>query len=388
MSPRAPWRSPRLRSVLRVARKLTLVLGCVVFVPVLFALVGVGVECGIGRAPSQSTGVAGGPAPAERTRATEGLAGYARGEDQTYLTLPEWYIVYSADEYAAFTAEQSPSRFPYFQAVGQYWESYYDVCAVTRARYPFNTGYHLSLVVIGSSFTVENILRGLYENTFGRLSSWLAFGRVTEEDVYAQQVAAEYGAFIHEIPWYEFPFGARLAGLWRETPLWGRGIIRKWERKIALSVEYGAKAGYGWLIGLGTSGVYSAEDLEIQVWAEGLSEQLLREESEVEIVRVIDDQAAIASLPRYEAFTRLVPRLAARGVRFIEIAGNDQILVTAFAPRDWNRDLEEGRLLFEMPILTRPDRKRVALEVPVGSLHRLLNNLAGQELELEHVYDY
>jgi hypothetical protein len=39
------------------------------------------------------------------------------------VTLPEWYIVYSADEYAAFVKSRAPSRFPYFSAVGQYWRT-------------------------------------------------------------------------------------------------------------------------------------------------------------------------------------------------------------------------------------------------------------------------
>ena len=41
------------------------------------------------------------------------LKNYARSEDQTYLTLPERYIVYSADEYAAFLDGHRPSEFPF-----------------------------------------------------------------------------------------------------------------------------------------------------------------------------------------------------------------------------------------------------------------------------------
>src|SRR6266849_5476745 len=42
----------------------------------------------------------------------------ARSEAQTFLTLPEWYIVYSADEYAAFLERQRPTDFPFFRSVG------------------------------------------------------------------------------------------------------------------------------------------------------------------------------------------------------------------------------------------------------------------------------
>jgi hypothetical protein len=259
---------------------------------------------------------------------------------------------------------------------------------VTREQYPFNSGYHLSLAVIGASFTAENIVKGIYENTIGRFTEWMSTDQLTEEDAYARKVAAEYGTFLHTIPWYEFPFGARLGEMWRTTPLGGPNIVRKWERKLALTLEYGTKALYGWVIRQGTQSVFSAEDLEIQVWAEGVSEEMLRQEPRLRIVKPIDDRAAIVVLPRYEAFTEVVPRLTQQGVRFVEIAGNDDILITVLAPNDWHYDLEDGRTLFTMPILTQPDRQRVAVRVPVQALDRVLAALSDGPATLEHIYDY
>jgi hypothetical protein len=372
-----------LRRALRLVWRVFLLLFAVIFVTILVALGRAGVECrAFGKTPpSQPSARAGGDVTAE-------LKGYARPEDQTYLTLPEWYIVYSSDEYAAFIADNPPSRFPYFGAIGQFWRSYYDVCAVTREQYPFNSGYHLSLAVIGSSFTAENVVKGVYENTIGRLTEWISSSELTEEDAYARKVAAEYGTFLHTIPWYEFPFGERLGEMWRTTPLWGSNPIRKWERKVAISLEYGTKALYGWLIRRGTQSVYSAEDLEIQAWAEGVSPEILRQEPKLRVVKPIDGRAAIVVLPRYEAFTEIVPRVTQQGVHFVEIAGNDDILITVLAPRDWHYDLEDGRVLFTMPILTQPDRQRVAIRVPVQALDRVLAALSDGAATLEHIYDY
>ena len=116
------------------------------------------------------------PISPEREAIIAQLSDYPRLEEQSYLTLPEWYIVYSADEYAAFITKNRPSQFPYFQAIGQYWGSYYGMCAVTRGRSPFNSGYHLALAVIGTSFTVENLLKGVYENSIG----WLTEAQVSD----------------------------------------------------------------------------------------------------------------------------------------------------------------------------------------------------------------
>jgi hypothetical protein len=157
---------------------------------------------------------------------------------------------------------------------------------------------------------------------------------------------------------------------------------------VALSLEYGTKALYGWVIKQGTQGVYSAEDLEIQLWAEGVSDAVLKQTPQLRVAKPIDASTAIVVLPRYEAFTQLVPQLARQGVRFVEIAGNDEILVTLIAPRDWAYNLEDGKALFALPIPTQPSRTRVAVQVPVAALDRLLRALDDQDVVLEHIYDY
>jgi len=372
-----------MKRLARALKAAILLFACITILPVVVALVGVGVECRVwgGAATAEE-----GSDPVDPM--TADLSGYARREDQTFLTLPEWYIVYSADEYAAFIAENPPSQFPYFRAIGQYWQTYYDVCASTRDAYSFNGGVHLSLSVIGASFTVENILKGFYENTVGRVTEAISSSALTEEDTLAQAVAEEYGDSLHTVPWYEFPFGAKLKGVWAETGFWGPNVIRKWERKIALSLEYGTKSVYGWLIKQGTKGVYGTQDLEILVWAEGAFEEVVQQYPETRISKSIGPEAAIVSLPRYEAFTQIVPKLARQGVRFVEIAGNDEILITVIAPRRQDFVPGAGTVLFDMPILTHPDRKRVVVNVPVPALHRVLNALNSDTLQLEHIYDY
>src|SRR5689334_1861545 len=95
---------------------------------------------------------------------------HRRGPEQTYLTFPEWFLVFSPAEFAAFTKDHSPSEFPFLGHIGQLWESY---AAVTRAtmddRFAFNGGYHVMIMVIGVSTTVEYAIRSAYETIVGRL---------------------------------------------------------------------------------------------------------------------------------------------------------------------------------------------------------------------------
>ncbi|MEZ4674947.1 MAG: hypothetical protein R2932_11965 [Caldilineaceae bacterium] len=126
-------------------------------------------------------------------------------------------------------------------------------CRTTAGTYEFNGGYHLMLYVIGVSFTVENGLKGIYEGTVGRLTEALSGTEVspglpTAEDALARQYAKEYGDFIHAIPWFDFPYLEKLQQLWTTTGWWGPNPLRKWERKVALSVEFLGKTAYGALI--------------------------------------------------------------------------------------------------------------------------------------------
>jgi len=242
--------------------------------------------------------------------------------------------------------------------------------------------------VIGVSFTMENLVKGGYENTVGRVTEWLSSGEPTAEEIYAQQVAEAYGQFLHTIPWFEFPFPQKLKGLWTETGWWGPNIIRKWERKLALSLEYGVKSIYARLIKGGNEASFEPVDLEIYGWAEGVSDEVLQQEPDLQVISTLDENGVVLVMPRYEAFTLLLPRLAQQGIEFVEIAGNDEIMLTIITAQDWNYDLAAGELLFEMPILSGAQTKRVVINVPVTDLHLVLNDLQEQDTQLEHIYDY
>ena len=97
---------------------------------------------------------------------------HRRTPDQTFLTYPEWFLVFSPDEFATFTATHPAHQFPFFGHLRQFWQAYGSVNKYIFKRYPFNFGYHVMVLVIGGSTTVEYTLRACYENTMGRLS-WI-----------------------------------------------------------------------------------------------------------------------------------------------------------------------------------------------------------------------
>jgi hypothetical protein len=308
---------------------------------------------------------------------------HRRGEDQTYLTFPEWFLVHSPAEYAAFLQHDDPHNFPLMAHVRQLWSSYGSVINATR-KYPFNGEYHVMINVIAASTTVEYGLKAFYENTFGRLSAAARGYQRTPEDEFAAATAQRYVDFIRDRPWYEFSFVDELKALWR-MPFTGGNPLRKWERRFALTSELLVKAGYGRLIEIGTRSSFEVPKPVTAIVVEGTAPDAVKA-TDREILQALPDGRTLMTIPRYERFATHAQALARGGARFVEVAGNrNVILISVLTDRPalpaW------GRAVIEQPYLTRPAWRRVVAEVPIARLHEALLD-SGEHLELEHVYDF
>lgn len=313
-----------------------------------------------------------------------GIEGYYLPEDGTYLTYPEWYIVFAAQENARFLEHNSPSGFAYFGVIDQYWCGYSYMYDEVRNRYPFNSGDHLMDIVIGTSFTTEYAVKGIYENTFGRI--YELFGSQTEEDIFSYQVATSYGNFLPHTPWYDYSFLEKLGDLWTEVPLFGRNPIRKLERRIILSGEYLIKGIYGSIIKYATESTYAPAEERVNLVIEGnLPEDI---DPRIAVIHKTGNQSLL-SLPRYDVFNQVLYKLAENSVDVVEIAGNKEILVTVIAPKDFHYSEDSSVVVvFEQPILTESNKKRIGFKVAVSQLNKLLMSFKFSYIQIEHVFDY
>jgi hypothetical protein len=243
------------------------------------------------------------------------------------------------------------------------------------------------VLVIGTSFTVENAVKGVYEETVGRVFEGIASGSNTAEDRYGAAMAQRYVDFIRVRPWYEYSFLSELKGLWRE-PWWGAHPLRKWERRAILSTEYLVKAQYASVITAGTRAAYGTADTEILVVADGVPEDLLARADQVRMVARLGDGGTVLGLPRYDAFRDAAGKLAAAGAHFRALAGNHEILMTCVVPKSWTLALSSGQVVLSQPILTNPALKRVGVLVQVPALHEVLGEFARRQMPVEHLYDY
>jgi hypothetical protein len=309
-----------------------------------------------------------------------------RPVEDTYYTYPEWLIVGSYEERANFLQHSRlPSDFPYFRSIYQYWHGYCFIRSLTHSRKQSNSGDHLMLVVIGSSFSLEYAIRGAYEYTVGRLSEWSSGNELTDEDAYAARIAREYANFVNRRPFYEFHFAHALKGLWTETSFWGPHALRKFERKGFFTLDYGLQSIYSEILQL-ASHLTNGEPTETYASIDHASESLLREFPHIRKVSDLGHGVYLVSIPRYQEFTELAVALARKNIHFQQIAGNSVIVVTA-VEQGWRDNTPEERILSTEKVLTR-DVERKILECRVSDLHLVLNDINSRGYIVEHVYDY
>jgi len=310
-----------------------------------------------------------------------------RGEEQTFLTFPEWFLVFSPAEYAGFVRTRTPDGFCFWGHIGQFWHGYATVIHELRVQHePKNWGYHVMIVVIGVSTTVEYGIRSAYETTVGRISA-ATTDELTPEDRYGARVAQEYVDFIRIRPWYEFDFLSRLKGLWTQTDLIGPHLLRKWERRYALTTEYLVKAGYGRLINVGTRASYDVPIPTTAVVAEHWP-VCDHPPADVQVLKETASGAALLALPRYEPFRVPVVALAHCGAVFREIAGNRNIILLSTVGATNAAPPPDTQVMMRQPIITRPGNERLVLIVPVDRLAQTLVGLDTDGLALEHIFDY
>jgi hypothetical protein len=289
-----------------------------------------------------------------------------RPADQTFLTYPEWYLVFSPEEQAGYFRKYTASSFPFKAHTAQIWQSYKIVNDQIKDVFPTNTGYHFMIWVIGSSATVEYSIKSLYETLVGRITD--THEVQTAEDQFNATFTQDYVTFIKDRPWYEFDFKSQLKTLWTSTAFFGDHFLRKIERRYILTAELLVKYVYGKLIGLGTKTVY---------------------DEALPTTAVVTAGDSLQYLPRYDRFAAAATALVKKGEVFKEIAGNQSaILLTVLVPADYNTAFDDAQIIFIQPLASDPAQKRLGIATPVTSLHQLLLQIEKEKIRLEHVFDY
>ena len=313
--------------------------------------------------------------------------GYPRKQNNTFFTFPEWYIVYSFEDFARFLDRSSESRFNYLGHILGFWRSFCTINRAVPATGESRFDVKSMIYVIGVSYSAEYAIKGFYENTIGRVTEWIRGATGTPEDDYARAVLQDYAAFLYTVPWYKYPFGEKLHGLMAisaPTP----SAIRTWERDFALGAEYFVKIGYAWLIQKALDASSDDEPRDIMFVVATLPPDTLAKEPRIKPVRILTSEWQLVQAPRYKALTEIIQGLLDLGHGLAEIAGNHEILITVIAPDGAALDVKDTTELFSLGLDARPGFRRAGLRARIERLVDINRDLKARGAEIEHFYDY
>ncbi len=311
---------------------------------------------------------------------------YFRPYDNACLSIPEWFIVYNSLEYSRALSNSTPSSFKYFSAIKEYWKEYSNVNSLLASSTNNNSDYVMVLRVIGISYSFELAVKGVYENTLGRLTEWLAQGKPVYEEKVAAQMNSDYGEFIYDYPWYDFPYGSYFKPLWSrsdDSNLTFGQYIRKIERLVFISLELEVKIAYSKLIAFFTHQKFGVQDDNIYAI----------------ISRDGGKNLELFSAPHYQPFTRALLSemndaiVYGNDFQVLDISGNKKITFSFLIPEgDASSDkiielfrTKEGYFKNDINLIT---KERVHAEVEVINIFSVYKNLREQRLTIDHFYDY
>lgn len=308
---------------------------------------------------------------------------FTRGEANSYLTYPEWHIVYAYEGLANTLKTDDEYAFDYTTSVVGFWRSY---CALNKKANQHGGGEfgtRLVIYTIGASFTLEMAVKAIYEETIGRVFATIRGAQKTPQDSYAAEMALDYATFLQQIPWFKYDFDAANKALWAQPV---DHALRGWERRLALGLEWKAKSAYAAFID-SNAGLAGAPQLRFRSVVKDISPAVLSTIDEVEIVSETPEYTIIET-PRYRKLTRIIIKITELGGNIVEIAGNDDIMLSVIQTASTNTpEFNTGDVLSE---INRDgfNSQRVLIGVKVSDLGKAIQDANENGRKIEHIYDY
>ena len=308
---------------------------------------------------------------------------FRRPEANTYLTYPEWHIVYAYDGLAHVLKTGDEHAFPYLPSVETFWRTACTLTGVADRHGGADWGTRSMIHTIGVSFTAEVLAKAAYEETIGRATAWLRGGRKSPQDEVVLATAADYARFLRQTPWYLYPFRREAQKLW-DAPM--EQQVRGWERRLGIGLELQLKAAYARALAGAVSATGEAPQVIHSIVSE-LDAGALEDISGVRVVRTLGADIEIET-PRYAHFTAILFEIARRGGSIREIAGNNEVMVSLTVA-----DGSQKSAVRHGTILLRLQRdgiagERLLVNVRMPELAALLKTYPRGDPGLEHVFDY
>ncbi|MEE9387135.1 MAG: hypothetical protein V3U96_00870 [Paracoccaceae bacterium] len=299
---------------------------------------------------------------------------WQRAESRSLMTYPEWHIVHAYDDYARVIRGGNPHEYGYLSSIGGFWSS---LCALSKASGPHGgfSSSKATIYTIGVSFTAELAMKAAYEETLGRIATWVRGPDHSPLDDLSAGQAAEYARFLQQVPWYQWDFSSDIAALNAART----DSFRDRERAIALGLEFGAKAKYAGVIAAAVASV-GVDQLTLRMIISDIERPALAALDGVQIIAT-HPQGIEIETPRYRVLTHILDELARDGASFVEVAGNDDIMLTAISDAPYPGALHSFKRQGYGDF-------RHLISLKVTDLADTLRSFDTGPITLEHIHDY
>jgi len=316
---------------------------------------------------------------------------------QTYLTAPEWQNVRAAQRYAAFLETEPAYRYPYFREIGSFWKVYGNSWQSAQKESGFwNVAlaeYNFMNLFVGTAMTLEYGIKGVISAPFALFDSGKKKSpRKIPTDEERLRSLKEYGNFIENVPFYEYPYfqdiGSYWKTYWKKNRSFGSGVVGLISG-IGMTVEYTLKG----IVSTPMSFLYGSESLK-----ESETTHLIISDPEnhietidqrISVIKVFSGGLKHIELPRYMHFTEIMQKIAEHpSVSCVNIAGHEKIQVDVRFSRGQEGSYAGARVMYAIPVPT--DLKNIynALEVNVGKLCEVIRTLKKDKGEVLFIHDY
>jgi hypothetical protein len=316
----------------------------------------------------------------------ETIKGYFRDEAQSFLTVPEWYLVFNPKEYADYLEQgNNPSNFPFYASIDEYWTLYDRSMKLVSDAYAENEEYNTMLNVIGVSITLEYTAKMLYENTLGRFFSWFSNGTQSDEEKTIIAAQRAYSDFIYDVAWYEFKFMPWVKKVWNVSNTTESNWFRKMERTLFFTVEFTFKAGYAKLIEWAAKSSYEEPVTEIYLMIS--TTDTLQTSPHLKLKHE-QGEKKIISITRWGMFTKTILEIADKNINITEIGGNDEIVVSILVDENQTNIFPSDQLLYKSNVVSNTARERQVYLLQVKRLLPFIQVAKENGAEIEHIFDY
>jgi hypothetical protein len=295
-----------------------------------------------------------------------------RRSGNTFLSIPEWYIVSISDDYTTWLEKwNNPSDFPYMQYLKDYWIMYGKITAIMDEQIPRDYEYHTMVRVIWLSTTLEFWLKATYEYTIWRITSLRSWK--TPIDTYYTEISRKYVDFILLRPWYEFNYTDAIIGLQYNT--W-TSLVRSTERYLLYFGEFFIKKFYAKLIENAAKSSFAVPDIWTSVRGSFSADV---DSLDPKNINITQDGIRVT---RYYPFTEILPKiLELPQSNIVDIAGNKKIVIETISTTEETSTWS----IFSFTIPIDASKKRNYIYLKPESIKNYMNN---SSVKISHIYDF